>query len=177
MNKSESKYFNTARLMDEALLILLEKKDIEEITVKEICEKAGVNRSTFYLHYDTIDDLFQETIERLNNDFYSSFDVQDISGLIKNGNKKYLEAEINNEEMAGLFFTSGTTDLAKAVELSHKNIASNDSDAFVDNYNYDYIIENSVLEDAVSDVMSIIRAGQLEIKNTQNKIREVITNA
>ena len=88
MNKSESKYFNTARLMDEALLILLEKKDIEEITVKEICEKAGVNRSTFYLHYDTIDDLFQETIERLNNDFYSSFDVQDISGLIKNGNKE-----------------------------------------------------------------------------------------
>ena len=42
---------------------------------------------------------------------------------------------------------------------------------------YDYIIENSVLDDAVSDVMSIIRAGQLEIKNTQNKIREVITNA
>ena len=42
---------------------------------------------------------------------------------------------------------------------------------------YDYIIENDVLEDAVSDVMSIIRAGQLEIKYMQNKIREVMTNA
>lgn len=42
---------------------------------------------------------------------------------------------------------------------------------------YDYIVENDVLEDAVSDVMSIIRAGQLEIKNMQNKIREVMTNA
>lgn len=42
---------------------------------------------------------------------------------------------------------------------------------------YDYIIENSVLEDAVSDVMSIIRAGQLEIKNMHNKVREVMTNA
>lgn len=42
---------------------------------------------------------------------------------------------------------------------------------------YDYIIENNVLEDAVSDVMSIIRAGQLEIKNMQNKLREVMTNA
>lgn len=42
---------------------------------------------------------------------------------------------------------------------------------------YDYVIENDVLEDAVSDVMSIIRAGQLEIKNMQNKIREVMTNA
>lgn len=42
---------------------------------------------------------------------------------------------------------------------------------------YDYIIENAVLEDAVSDVLSIIRAGQLEINNMKNKIREVITNA
>ena len=44
-------------------------------------------------------------------------------------------------------------------------------------YEYDYVIENDVLEDAVSDVMSIIRAHQLEITNMQNKIREVITNA
>ena len=60
MNKSESKYYNTALLMDEALLVLLEKKEYEFITVKEICEKAGVNRSTFYLHYETIDELLEE---------------------------------------------------------------------------------------------------------------------
>ena len=50
MNKNESKYFSTAIKMDEALIALLEKKDFSYITVKEICEKAGVNRSTFYLH-------------------------------------------------------------------------------------------------------------------------------
>ena len=42
---------------------------------------------------------------------------------------------------------------------------------------YDYVIENSILEDAVSDVMAIIRAGQLEISKMKNKISEVITNA
>ena len=88
MNKSESKYFYTARLMNESLLILLEKKDIDYITVKEICEKAGVNRSTFYLHYDTIDDLFAETIERLNNDFISSFEIKDVKPLIKTADKE-----------------------------------------------------------------------------------------
>ena len=36
MNKNESKYFNTAILFDEALIYLLEKKDIEYITIKEI---------------------------------------------------------------------------------------------------------------------------------------------
>lgn len=57
MNKSESKYFNTAVRMDEALISLLEKKDFDYITVKEICEAAQVNRSTFYLHYENTTEL------------------------------------------------------------------------------------------------------------------------
>lgn len=73
MNKSESKYFNTALCMDEALIALLEMKDLEYITVKEICEKAGVNRSTFYLHYETIDDLVNEAMESVNKRFLSYF--------------------------------------------------------------------------------------------------------
>lgn len=75
MNKSESKYFNTARLMDEALIKLLEEKGFEYITVKEICERAGVNRSTFYLHYETTADLVAETIEYNNKQFLKRFSV------------------------------------------------------------------------------------------------------
>ncbi len=44
-------------------------------------------------------------------------------------------------------------------------------------YEYDYIVENDVLDDAVNDVMSIIRAEQLKINKMQNKLREVIKNA
>ena len=61
MNKNESKYFNTAIRMDEALITLLEKKDFEYISIKEICDVAGVNRSTFYLHYENTSDLLKET--------------------------------------------------------------------------------------------------------------------
>lgn len=74
MNKSESKYFNTALLMDEAFIALLEVKDFEYITVKEICKKAGVNRSTFYLHYETIADLANEAMEVVNKRFQSYFE-------------------------------------------------------------------------------------------------------
>ena len=69
MNKSESKYFATAAKMDEAFLALLEKKDFAYITVKEICAAAGVNRSTFYLHYETIGDLLAESMEHMNRQF------------------------------------------------------------------------------------------------------------
>ena len=73
LNRSESKYFNTAVKMDEALIELLEKKSFEFITVKEICEKAGVNRSTFYLHYETVGDLLEETTRYMINKFLSYF--------------------------------------------------------------------------------------------------------
>lgn len=72
-NKSESKYFNTALRMDEALLRLLEKKDFEFITVKELCTAAKVNRSTFYLHYENTYELLAESIETLNSRFIGSF--------------------------------------------------------------------------------------------------------
>lgn len=77
MNKSESKYFNTALRMDEALIALLEEKDLEYITVKEICQRAEVNRSTFYLHYETIADLVNETLEMINQRFLSYFPQQE----------------------------------------------------------------------------------------------------
>ena len=78
MNKSESKYFATAAKMDEAFLALLEKKDLAYITVKEICAAAGVNRSTFYLHYETIGDLLTESVEHMNREFldYMSHDAE-----------------------------------------------------------------------------------------------------
>lgn len=71
MNKNESKYFNTAAKMDQAFLELLENKDFSYITVKEICAKAGVNRSTFYLHYETVEDLLSESVEYMNEQFLS----------------------------------------------------------------------------------------------------------
>lgn len=77
MNKSESKYFNTALKMDNAFLELLSQKDYQLITIKEICKKANVNRSTFYLHYEAIDDLLCETIEYLNKDFSESMQKDD----------------------------------------------------------------------------------------------------
>ncbi len=81
MNKSESKYFNTATKMDLALISLLKKKSFEYITVSEICKTAGVNRSTFYLHYETVGDLLNETARYLLNDFFSYFytDTQSVS--------------------------------------------------------------------------------------------------
>lgn len=92
MNKSESKYYNTACLMNDALILLLAKKDFEYITVKEICEKAGVNRSTFYLHYDTMNDLLDETARYVLKNFYLQMQESDDFNMSEgdNGIKKHI---------------------------------------------------------------------------------------
>lgn len=86
MNKSESKYFNTAVKMDLALISLLKEKPFDYITVSEICKKAGVNRSTFYLHYETIGDLLEETTKYLLNDFWTYF-TEDLRSVTDNLNE------------------------------------------------------------------------------------------
>lgn len=83
MNKSESKYFNTAKKMDIAFLELLEQKDFEYITVKEICKRAGVNRSTFYLHYETISDLLSESVEYINRHFLDYMKINSVDFMSK----------------------------------------------------------------------------------------------
>ena len=51
MNRSESKFQNTANKMTSALMALLDSKEFADISIMDICQKAGVNRSTFYAHY------------------------------------------------------------------------------------------------------------------------------
>ncbi len=75
--------------MDEALIALLSKKDYAYISVKELCKKAGVNRSTFYLHYESMDDLLGETISSIMKKFYATFDDRgEVANAIKNGEKE-----------------------------------------------------------------------------------------
>ena len=45
--------------LKQALIAMLKKKDASKITVKEICDLADVNRSTFYKNYADIFELFK----------------------------------------------------------------------------------------------------------------------
>ena len=98
MNKAESKYFNTAVRFDKALLSLLEKKPFEYITISEICEDAGVNRSTFYLHYEKTADLLKEATTYVLDNFASYFSIDMESIASKYENRDLQELNFINEK-------------------------------------------------------------------------------
>lgn len=85
MNRSEAKYNNAANKMHIALFKLIEKKPFQDITVSEVCNMAGVCRSTFYSHYENTTELLQETHKKYMNDFFKNFNTNindlDISNI------------------------------------------------------------------------------------------------
>ena len=59
----------TRRLIRDAFLHFLRKKPLNEITVREVCTEAGINRSTFYKYYRDCFDLLDRIIEEELEEF------------------------------------------------------------------------------------------------------------
>ena len=51
-----------------SLLTLMREKSYKDLSVTELCRKAGVSRMAFYRNYRIIGDLFRETAEDLNGE-------------------------------------------------------------------------------------------------------------
>ena len=62
----------TRMLIRRSFLELLKQKPIQNISVREICEDAGINRGTFYSHYTDIYDLLHKIEEEMLRDFESA---------------------------------------------------------------------------------------------------------
>lgn len=62
----------TRQALKDSLIELMKDQSIQKITVKALCEKADINRATFYGHYDNIESLLEE----IETDFYNS--VKDV---------------------------------------------------------------------------------------------------
>lgn len=72
----------TKRMIKEGLMRMLEKKPLEKITITELCQEAGINRTTFYRYYDLPRDVLMEMqnefIEKTLGHFHRALTVSDI---------------------------------------------------------------------------------------------------
>lgn len=74
MNKKNNQRFqDTEKRMEFAMLELLKTTDFDKITVKKLCEKAEVNRSTFYAHFIDIYDLMDKMEVELRKEMLDSY--------------------------------------------------------------------------------------------------------
>lgn len=62
------------KYMIEALFILMSEKPYESITIKEITEKAGVARLTFYRHFESKDQLLESHFDEIFKQYLNEFE-------------------------------------------------------------------------------------------------------
>ena len=60
MSKTDRRIRYTKQIIKDSLTELLRTTPVEQITVKALCEKADINRATFYNHYETLSALMEE---------------------------------------------------------------------------------------------------------------------
>ena len=58
--KDDQRIVLTKRMLQEGLLRLLKSKDISKINVTELCNESGINRATFYRHYEQPRDILAD---------------------------------------------------------------------------------------------------------------------
>lgn len=74
MNKKENLgYQKTHQRIQDCLLTLLEKKDIKNITVNELCSLVDINRSTFYAHYQDLYAVMETISETLETELVAAY--------------------------------------------------------------------------------------------------------
>ena len=66
--KTDRRVKYTKLALRQSLMELLEKKNINKITVKEICKRADINRGTFYSHYKDAYDLMNQIEDELRTE-------------------------------------------------------------------------------------------------------------
>ncbi len=64
----------TKMLLKESLIDLMEEKSIHAISIKDICDGADINRSTFYRHYNTQYELYDDIVQDLVADIGNIFE-------------------------------------------------------------------------------------------------------
>ena len=71
LKKEDRRVRRTKKLLTQALTELLQKKQVNEITVKELTELADMNRGTFYMYYKDIFDM----LEKIEDELFQKLDV------------------------------------------------------------------------------------------------------
>ena len=111
--KQDLRVVKTKRLLYDTLIDLMKEMPFEEIKVSDICNRALINRSTFYSHYTDKYDLFSEYINDLKNTLATSLE----------NNRDYKDAREYYIELISIFLNhvEDNREMYRLILLNNKN--------------------------------------------------------
>lgn len=129
--KNNKRRQQSVEKIEKAFINMLLNKEINEITVTDICKETGLNRSTFYANFIDIYDLADKLGEKLERDFDAQF--QEKSNQSAAGMFRHI---YENQLFYKTYFKLGYADRHQ-IYAFNKEVAEKD----FGNKNIDYHIE------------------------------------
>lgn len=104
--KNNKRAQQTKKNIQKTVLSLLQQKKVDAITVTEVCQKAKVNRTTFYRYYD---DIYM-CVDKIESEFLNSVDLPQGISPVK-AIRNLLTGFYENPQISNLVFVEGKTKL------------------------------------------------------------------
>lgn len=137
LNEAEDRRVRkTKKLLEDSLAELLIQKPLNSITVRELAERADINRGTFYLHYKDVYDM----VDKIQNDIFTRFNE-----IVKDYKPKYGEQALEPYLVELYKLLADNSKLARCL------IGKNGDAAFVDR------IRKSMKEKCFEDVFNVLK--------------------
>ncbi|MBR5947774.1 MAG: TetR/AcrR family transcriptional regulator [Clostridia bacterium] len=99
--------------MTEALLLLMQQKPLAEITISELCEKAGVSRISFYRNFASADDILIQHLTACTNNWWKSYSRRTEEDFYRNFWSELLAEYRKNRELILLIYRNGRSHIIK----------------------------------------------------------------
>lgn len=93
--KDDLRVIKTKKLIRNSFIELSKKISYQKISIKDLCDKAMINRNTFYLHYQNKDDLVKEIVSETIDRYKVNF-IPLIAQIFINVRSKNVEGFTNN---------------------------------------------------------------------------------
>lgn len=74
-SKTDLRVVRTRKLIRDAFMDMVGEVGVARITVKDLTERAGINRKTFYLHFESIEALYDSVMNEVMNDFFDNYET------------------------------------------------------------------------------------------------------
>ena len=87
MANTDLRIQRTKKILKDTFNEMIVTTDFEKITIKDLCDKAMINRRTFYLHYSSIEDILEDFISDYTHEYYDlikDFDtIEEVDELVR----------------------------------------------------------------------------------------------
>lgn len=177
MSKENQRIMITKRLLKEALIEILKGKPIKKVSVTELCERAEINRSTFYAHYNIPQDVLTEIKRDFATQIVEALRLLEQDAAPKDQLVRICEFIAANAELEKVILVNSTDDEVTEAALGNMFDTWDIADSFIRDKDMDKYTRRLVNIFCYQGIFRVIREWIIrEIPKSPIEVAEILSD-